>query len=201
MKIKDMIQAVNLLHNEWDLGKIRSMAKGKICAWIYLMEILAVSEELITYKVNNKLLGFSGYTKWKSNKNKLKKKYYMFIKNILMLHPTIKNKKAIEEYLQNYDYTPKELQNYFDGEISILIVDKNYRGNGIGKKLLTETFIKAKNNKVKNLQILTDEACNFKFYEMMGCKKIYETTIINGEPYRCKNKKTTKAYIFEKVLN
>ena len=30
---------------------------------------------------------------------------------------------------------------------------------------------------MKNIQILTDESCNYKFYEVCGCKKIYETQI------------------------
>ena len=61
MKIWDFPQAVDLLYKEWDLGKISSMAKGKICAWIYLMEILQESEEIIVYKEKNKIIGFCGY--------------------------------------------------------------------------------------------------------------------------------------------
>ena len=45
----------------------------------------------------------------------------------------VKTKKALDEYNKNYDYIPEELKNYFDGEISILIVDKEYRGKKIGK--------------------------------------------------------------------
>lgn len=41
----------------------------------------------------------------------------------------IKNKQAIFKYNEDYDYVP----NYFDGEI-ILIVNKDYRGQNIGKK-------------------------------------------------------------------
>ncbi len=68
-------------------------------------------------------------------------------------------------------------KNYFDGEISILIVDKEYRGKKIGKKLLLKVFEYAKIDNMKNIQILTDESCKYKFYEVCGCKKIYETKI------------------------
>ncbi len=68
-------------------------------------------------------------------------------------------------------YTPSNLQNYFDGEVYILIVDKNYRGKNIGKKLLTDTFELAKKDNMNNLQILTDESCNYKVYEKLGCKR------------------------------
>lgn len=68
MKINDLVQAVDLLYNEWDLGKKSSGAKGKICAWIYLMEILEETEKIVTYKIGNKLIGFCGYAKWNSKK-------------------------------------------------------------------------------------------------------------------------------------
>lgn len=40
IKLSEMKQAVELLANEWDLGKVSSKAKGNVCAWIYLFEIL-----------------------------------------------------------------------------------------------------------------------------------------------------------------
>ena len=59
----------------------------------------------------------------------------------------------------------------------MLIVDQNYRGKNIGKELLLDTFELAKKDNMKNLQILTDESCNWKFYESCGCKKVYETML------------------------
>lgn len=200
MKISDMLQAVKVLDNEWDLGKRGSKAKGKICAWIYLMEILEETEKMIIYKEENKLIGFCGYEKYDSRKNRLKKKFYHIVKQCLIMSPTIKNKEAIYQYMKDYDYTPKELKNEFDGEISILIVDKEYRGKGIGKKLLLETFEYARKDEITKLQILTDESCNVKFYELCGCKKVYEQNIPNGEPQKCQNVLTEVGYIYEKEL-
>lgn len=194
MKLSDMFQAVDLLYNEWDLGKRAAGAKGKICAWIYLMEILEETETIVTYKEGKKLIGFCGYAKWNSNKHKIKKKIYHSLKKFFLYNPTIKDRSAIQKYLETYSYTPDKLKDYFDGEISILIVDKNYRGKGIGKELLLKNFENAKNDKVKRLQILSDESCNFKIYETCGCKKVYETTLINGE------KDTQIGYIYEKML-
>ena len=110
-----------------------------------------------------------------------------------MLSPAIKNKDALKEYYKNYNYLPKELIGHFDGEVSIWIVDKDYRGKNIGKKLLNKIFKLAREEKMKNLQILTDESCNYKFYENLGCKKIFETSVQNGDIEH-----TEDAYIFEK---
>ena len=100
----------------------------------------------------------------------------------------------------NYDYVPKNLKNYFDGEVSILLVDKNYRGKGIGKKILLDVFELAKNDGMKNLKIETDESCNYKFYEILGCRKKYETIIGNKENDKLENSYSEKAFIYEKKL-
>lgn len=192
---------VNLLDNEWDLGKTPSKAKGKICAWIYLFEILEESETVVIEKEGKKVIGISGYAKWNSKRHLIKKKFYTILKNLLINSPFIKDKKAIVEYNEYYDYTPKEMENYFDGEVSILIVDKNFRGKGIGKKLLLKIFELAKNDNMKNLQILTDESCNFKFYERLNCIKAYEKIISNGKPDKLGNVKSEIGYIYEKKLN
>lgn len=128
-----------------------------MCLDIFIYSIRR-KQKIVTCKDGRKLIGFSGYSKDNSKKHLLKKVYE-----------------------NNYDYLPKELENYFDGEVSILIVDKDYRGKNIGKKLLLEVFNLAKKDNMKNLQILTDESCNFKFYENCGCEKIYETIVKNQD--------------------
>ena len=44
VNLVEMKQSVDMLYNEWDLGKISSRSKGKICTWIYLFEILEETE-------------------------------------------------------------------------------------------------------------------------------------------------------------
>ena len=200
MNYNEMKQAVKLLSAEWNLGKKEAETNSDICVWIYLMDILQESEKIIKYKIENKLIRFCGYSKENSNKHMVSKKFYNLIKNQLYKSKSIKNLEAFKEYENNYNYTPEELKNYFDGEVSILIVDKNYRGQGIGKKLLLDVFELAKKNNMKNLQIVTDESCNYKFYEKLGCKKVYETIIENKEIGQLGNGYTERAFIYEKKL-
>lgn len=200
MKYSEMKQAVNLLYKEWNLGKEECGATGNICAWIYLMEILEESEKIVQYKENNKLIGFCGYSKKSSNKHILKKKLYKYIKQVLYKSKKIKDKNALKKYYDNYNYTPRKLEEHFDGEISILLVDKEYRGKQVGKKLLLQIFEIAKKDHIKNLQILTDESCNWKFYENCGCHRIYETIVENQEYGKVGEIQKEKAYIYEKQL-
>ncbi len=192
-KLKRMAE---LLYNEWDLGKKASGAKGKTCAYIYLFGILSETEKLVLKKENNNIVGFAGYSKWSSKKHFIRKKFYELLMEILINSPLVKNKQAIYDYNKAYDSIPSDLNNYFDGELSILIVDKDYRGKGYGKALLNKIFSLAKTDNMKNMQILTDESCNYSFYDVMGCKKIREVSISVGEPGR----KKEENYIYEKVL-
>lgn len=66
--------------------------------------------------------------------------------------------------------------------------------------MLLEVFELAKKDNIKKLQIVTDESCNYKFYEGVGCKKIYETVIENKEMEKIKNEYSERAFIYEKIL-
>ena len=198
MKFKDMKSAVELLQNEWDLGEVESGASRRLCAWIYLLEILEETEQFVYFKENGKLIGFAGYSKWNSKKQILKKKFYNFIKKQLYKSKEIKDVNALMEYEKNYDYVPDNMRDYFDGELSMLILDKSYRGRGIGKKLLLDVFELAKKDNMKNLQILTDESCSYQVYESVGCKKVYETVVENKEYGKLGKVNKEVDFIYEK---
>lgn len=200
MNYIEMKQAVELLGKEWNLGKKESGADDNVCAWIYLFEILSESEKIVKYKDGHKIVGFCGYSKKNSEKHKISKKLYKFLKNRLYKSKSIKNLDAFKEYEKSYNYVPEKLNDSFDGEVSILIVDEKYRGKKIGKKLLLDVFELAKNDNIKRLKILTDESCNYKFYENLGCKKVYETEIENFESEKCHKIVTERAFIYEKKL-
>lgn len=198
MNLNEMKQCVEILHNEWNLGRIESKAEGKICVWIELMWILGESENVLLYKENNRVIGFAGYSKKTSNKHLVRKKFYHFIEKILSNSKKIKDKEGFKKYYDNYDYLPNRLKEHFDGQVTMLIVDKNYRGKSIGKKLLLEIFELAKKDNMKNIQITTDESCNYKIYEKLECTKIFETIVKNQEPEILGNIKEQKAFIYER---
>lgn len=200
MTIKDMKQAVRLLDEEWNLGKKEAGTTSNICAWIYLMEILEETEQVVYYKEKGKLLGFASYSNKNSKKHLLKKKIYTFIKNRLYKSKKIKDIDALHQYENNYDYMPSNLKDKYDGEVSMLILDKSLRGKGIGKKMLKEVFDLAKKDNVKNLYIYTDDSCNYHIYESLGCKKVYETTVTNKEKDVIGKTTKEQAYVYEKVL-
>lgn len=200
MKHSDKKLIVDMLVSEWDLGKTRSKSKGKVAGWIYMYEILEETEEFVIYRESGKVIGICGYAKRNSKKHIFRKKFYHILKALLINSPLVKNKQEMYNYHKNYNFIPENMESYFDGEISILILSKDYRGKGIGKKMLFGIFEKAKKSGMKNIQILTDESSNYEFYEHLGCKRVYETTIYYGDPTVTNNNWKEQGYVYEKKL-
>lgn len=200
MKIWDMKPAADLLAREWNLGKKECGASGSICAWIYLMDILKTTEHMEVFKLNGRLVGFCGYSNADSHKHRLMKKLYAHAEKALFHSRKIKDKNALHEYYDNYDYLPKEMYADFDGEITILIVSSEFRGKGIGKYLLSKAFERAAQEGMKNLMILSDESCSYGFSESMGCTKVYETIVENQEYGKLGATCSEKAFVYEKRL-
>jgi len=199
MKIKETKRIVNMLDQEWDLGKRKAKAYKKTCAWIYWFDILSEAEKIIVKKDNGSVVGVCGYTKYKSYKYQFRKKFYKQLKNILMHSFLVKDKKALEKYYQNYNYLVDEIKKRAGGEITILIVDKDYRKQKYGYELITETFKLAKKDGLRKILILSDESCNYSFYEQLNCKKIFKQEITDFE--RGKPQTTEQAFIYEKNLD
>jgi ribosomal protein S18 acetylase RimI-like enzyme len=196
MKFKDWKVFVDIVHEEWDLGRKKSKAEGKICAWLYLFETLSTSNELIVCYNEDEIYGFAGYDNYRSNHKFIRKNIYEIVRKCLIRSKKIKDRKALYQYYETYDNLANELQDDFDGELSILIVNKKYRGKRIGQKLLEEICKRTKKKGLQNLRIETDDGCNVKFYETNNCNLKYEKMIKAKEYFQ----KDYKVYIFEKEL-
>lgn len=50
LKIKELKQMMNILHNQWDLGEEESKTTGPWCAYYLLFDILSKAERMIIKK-------------------------------------------------------------------------------------------------------------------------------------------------------
>ena len=112
MLLKDIKAQVRMLMEEWNLGTLESGAPHELCAFIYLLEIIEETEKFVYYRENGKLLGFAGYSKNGSRKHLFRKKLAKFIREQLYKSKKIKDKDALLNYDETYDYVPEELKNY-----------------------------------------------------------------------------------------
>lgn len=193
-KFKYYKECVDILGEEWDLGKTSAEIKGNISARIYMLEILMYSTEIIVCLDNKKVIGFAGYDKYSDKRDWLKKKFISFVRKLMFYSHKIKHRDKLIEYYDAYSYTPESLIGKFDGELIMLITRNEYREQGIGSKLFNTICKMARENNVKKISIDTGDSCNWNFYERNDCKRVYETYIENGEMIK------EKAYIYEKIL-
>ena len=83
-----------------------------------------------------------------------------------------KTLKAHRDFSQNYKELMGDKEQQFDGELTLLIVDKQYRRVGIGKTLIHQFLEYMKQTKAKNFYLLTDTMCQYTFYDRQGFRKI-----------------------------
>jgi len=179
-----------MLMNIWTLGRHPNMSRfGKSMAGLlYVLSILEESEQILT-AIDKKPIGFCGYGIGKN-----KKIYTWLIKAILAILPN-KDQKLYQRYYQMsaYGELHSSPQN---AEITILIVNPEYYGKGLGKQLIESIEKEAAKKGAQTIFALSDSGCHWHFYEKQGYIKIFEQEeIFDNSP---KDKETQ--YIFQKKL-
>ncbi|MDR0462360.1 MAG: GNAT family N-acetyltransferase [Christensenellaceae bacterium] len=194
-KREHFTKIVDMFLEQWDLGRFASETPGRACGRIYLFEILNCSDQIIAFFDKGEICGIAGFGNYRKPAMRFKRWCYK-IRRKIMINRKIKNKSGFWKYYESYHYSPKEFENYFDGDLSILIVDKRYRGRGLGKVLFDEICARAHKSGMKKMRIDTDDSCNKGFYERLGCRQMYcaECKCLSKEP------SVENIYIFEKVL-
>ncbi len=81
------------------------------------------------------------------------------VKNDFINYKIAKEEKY-SKMLENHDES--------DAEIVLLIVDPNFQGHGVGRKLFEECMKYFRHNNVKKFNLKSDTACNYNFYDHMG---------------------------------
>lgn len=106
-----------------------------------------------------------------------------------------KTLKAHRDFSQNYKELMGDKEQWFDGELTLLIVDKQYRRVGIGKTLIHQFLEYMKKTKAKNFYLLTDTMCQYTFYDHQGFRKIGKQKV-NG----VNELKELEIYLYDKGI-
>lgn len=163
IKCSDYKACVHMLVDEWNLGKRQAGAKGNVCGWIYFFKIVACSKVLYVFEENKKILGFIGIESY-GQKPTLRMKVFHILANLLYYHPSIKNRRGLQQYYDAYDFVPAAVKINENCELSIFITHKSVRGKGIGLRLFEHTILKAFHQGFKKIVISTDDSCDKVYY-------------------------------------
>lgn len=159
----DIATLESLLADQWNLGASSSGYSKEVCAHIYALGILAISNELHTIVIGNTIAGFTGI-EIPDGTDKAFTGYQGEFETQLANH----NKLA--SYYTAYTYNESPIKS--DCELSILILDKIHRGKGIGALALNHVFSRAIELGRHTMVINTDTSCTYSVYERAGCIKV-----------------------------
>lgn len=170
IKKEDYKQISNLIAESFDLNSyIVDEESLKEVKEHYLYSCLAEATYINIAEIKGKIIGvIMGNSK---NDYKLYK-HIIFIAKIFKYRL---KKQLTRENDLNYKQIQiiyKELldrhKNKFDGILTLFLVDKKYRGLGIGYKLFTNLLLYLKNKRTNRIYLYTDSECNYHFYEKQG---------------------------------
>ncbi len=191
-KLGDARHLVRMIGAEWDLAK-RSTGAGRLCDWIYCAEILAVNTDMLVLTANDgRPIGFAGYSQKNARRHAFRRIFWRAVHFVLPL--AVRNRGALREYYNVYNYAPAGIARQFDAECDILIVDKWHRG-GAGRVLFMEMMHDAAARGVKRMRIDTDDSCSVGFYRAQGAREVYRATAANGGEEHSEN-----VYVFSADL-
>ena len=104
----------------------------------------------------------------------------------------------INKITEIYKKLIKDRKDLYDGQLTFLAVDGNYRGKGIGKGLVKQVNDYFISKMADNYYVYTDTNCNYGFYDSQGFIKI--DTAKMG--YNFKNKKIpTDVFLYSKNMS
>ena len=115
------------------------------------------------------------------------------IKSIFYLLPMLLNKRTRiylggwKKYYRNCHLQEKKLPSFYRAELKLLFTLQDFRGQGLGKIMLSEmkTLLKEKNGASYFLH--TDTECNYKFYDASGLVLLDKLSFgIPSDPNYCK---------------
>ena len=176
-KHKDFSSIVDMLDEEWDLGKqLSETPQNKICARIYAHHCRAVNSFSYTLVHCGRIIGYIGINILDSKRRSLKSFYHKWRRKSLLRK--IKNQAGLEQYYNTYTYSP----NYgADCELELFIIRKDYRSQGYGKFLFETVMRECAKRGLSKLKIDSDESCNYGIYEKFGAVLKYKQFVNSSE--------------------
>ena len=164
---------MHLIHEQWDLNNTDK--KTNIFSWLYLLEIIRMSRMNFVLVSNETVVGMSGFSDGGRRNLKWSIAFYLLIAVAWLFYD-----RNIFTTYRIYNFYRPYLR-LCDGELSILVVGKEFRGFGYGRKLFEKACAEAANFGHKKILICTyDTYCDVSFYDAAGC--VLFTSFLDPDP-------------------
>lgn len=183
---KDFDELARLLSNQWATPEIRdnpiAMKHSGLMSLFYFMvhhTFTCVAED------NGRDIGLLICTNLKERPLDMKYARLLIREVAFMIcNPETRDDGlAWGEYTQLAQELEERTVNGIDAELELFVVDPEYRGQGIGKRMFRSMIDFYKKTGTQNFFLHTDTSCTYQFYERRGMSRIgqLESTIKSGD--------------------
>ena len=168
--------ATKMMGKTWEFDKCFKNLKDKDIIYSTLFKISYADSNYcdMTISENGDLMGFliGGETTEKINFSQVKLMCSIFW-NVLI--GKFGSWKIVYDFAKKgfKDLAPlMESQKEYDNEIKLFFVAEKSRGTGLGKTLMNRYVEHCRINNIKSIILITDEGCNYGFYEYYGYERV-----------------------------
>lgn len=175
---RDFEKLKSLLTDEWNLGRRYSGVSREYAGKVYATLILSCSNYLFTLlDEEDNPIGFVGLENKELNEEepfKSKSIAYKAEFDKLISEEYVGNN-GLEIYYSDESLIEETQRALYKNLLSILIVDKDYKGNEYGRFLVNsikELMTLCGANEDEVLSIYTTDKCNVEFYRLLGAEEV-----------------------------
>lgn len=177
-KKKDFRFILEMALTTWDYNEWVPVKAVKPMGTYYISEVLGISDAVWVAEYAGNIVGIAAVKNKQNNTNHF---YYKIKKWLATLEIMVvgEGKNEFYQFIKTEELSEKLLTSTgkkFDAELTILMVDSNFKGFGVGSGLYNLFLTYLEQNKLNKFYIFTDSSCNFEFYDNKGLKCIARET-------------------------
>ena len=179
-------EAAKMMGETWSMDKHLKGLKDRSIIYSILFKLSYIDSDYCDMVVdkNGKLLGF--LLAGKTEKSKHIGAGIEFIFNLIIgkFGKRINAVKVMLKMVKDFNEIMSDSINY-DNEIKLFFVSEDARGLGLGKKMMNRYIGYCKKENIRNIILMTDEGCNYGFYDHYGFSQINRThSVLFDKPER-----------------
>lgn len=167
LKQADFKQIVYMVMDIWQLDQMcGGIDEGLVFSKIYVFKKATHAYVVID---EEKVIGLLVLSVLGKKKSDIVKKYEDFLGSV----SDSEYQGMMNEYKQNCEWMLKKSGLAYDGEIVLLVVSRDYQGQGVGRFLMDLAKKVFQHEGCHGYYLYTDTSCHYQFYDHIGMERVF----------------------------